>query len=426
MSSVNDNYSCFVHRETLLYTEMVNDAALVHNPEKLEDFIDFDETIEPPLALQLGGNDPATLGRAVELAEYYKGGHFSEINLNCGCPSNKAKKAGYGAELMLEPDLVRQIVYEMNRRSSNTEITVKCRIGTSKKHSWEDLVEFVEACKQGGVKKMIVHSRICMLNGLSPAQNRTVPPLKYEVTHRLVDAFPDMTFVLNGGIKSFEEADAHMGRAVVAVADYYCGGYGSGAGCGYVAYQAGNSCGVSDICADAADSLNGCGGDVMGGGDGETACGDAERRGKREEVPIWQAMKPVHGIMIGREAYGNPWLLANADHYYYQRPNPGLSRREVLEAYLAYCSRAQDNGEFKSSAAVLCRPLHNFFTSCGGHYNRLYKRCFDRLIKERANHSSVNTREFRIDELVWDAVHECIPDGYLDERMGPEGVMIAS
>lgn len=396
---------------------MVKDVAIVRNPDRLDDFIDFDEATEPPLALQLGGNDPATLGRAVELAENYKGGHFSEINLNCGCPSNKAKKAGYGAELMLEPELVRQIVYEMNRHSSKSEITVKCRIGTSKKSSWEDLMEFVDACKQGGVQKMIIHSRLCMLNGLSPAQNRTVPPLKYEVTHRLVDAFPDMTFVLNGGIKSFAEADAHLGRAVVEFSDLSCN------------YSCEGKCtsetGIDNFTSDCmgCNDYNSGAEDLTVSGSENVSVGTAVH-GQEMELPLWQAMSPVHGIMIGREAYNNPWMLANADHHFFQKTNPGMSRREVLETYLAYCSRAQDKGEFKSSAAVLCRPLHNFFTSCGGHHNRLYKRYFDQLIKERANHSSVNTREFRIDEFVWDAVHECIPERYLDERMGPDGVMI--
>jgi tRNA-dihydrouridine synthase A len=189
---------------------MLMDSALVFNTDinRLEDYLGFDKIIEPPVALQLGGNNPETLGRAVEIVERYGGYH--EINLNCGCPSNKAKKVGFGAELMLEHDLVRQLVSTMKRRASSCDITVKCRIGTNRNESWEQLLSFVRACRDGGIRKMVIHARICMLSGLSPAQNRTIPPLRYDVVHKLVAAFPDMRFILNGGLQSYEDIDNHI------------------------------------------------------------------------------------------------------------------------------------------------------------------------------------------------------------------------
>jgi tRNA-dihydrouridine synthase A len=156
------------HR-TLLFTEMTMDATLLYNASNLEPFIGHD-TVEYPLALQLGGSDPSTLGEAAYLCESY--GSYSEINLNAGCPSNKAKKGGFGAELMLDPDLVQRIVMEMKRKVTHTEVTVKCRIGVTGRDSWEELLEFVHAVRDCGVRHMTIHARHCVLAGLSPAQNR--------------------------------------------------------------------------------------------------------------------------------------------------------------------------------------------------------------------------------------------------------------
>jgi tRNA dihydrouridine synthase A len=398
-------------KQTVLYTEMVMDNALLHNPFKLDDFLDYDPAVEPPLVLQLGGNDPEKLGQAVELCENYKGGNFTEINLNCGCPSNKAKKAGFGAELMLEPDLVRRIVSEMKRKATKAEITVKCRIGTNKRDTWEEMVEFVEACKQGGVRKMIVHSRICILCGLSPAQNRSVPPLRYDVTHSLVRAFPEMTFVLNGGLHTFEQIDYHLGFS-------------------------------SDLLQTSVPPLPHC-----------TCSNETELSQQIPSPPLapmdafiaedhfpppspfsfplppsdstsqsllWSATPPVHGVMIGREAYHNPWLLADVDRRYFQTPNPSLSRREVLERYLEYCDAAQERGEFKALTPILCRPLHNYFHNHSR--NGLYKRRFDELIKEYTS-TRRHCRDVSVGEIVWRAMEGVIDEDYLEERMCSDGVM---
>jgi tRNA-dihydrouridine synthase A len=188
---------------------MTMDTALTYNSTNLERFIGYNKDVEHPLAIQLGGCNPEKLGEAAYLCESF--GSFNEINLNAGCPSNKAKKAGFGAELMLEPELVRRIVHEMKRRVTHTEITVKCRIGVTDRESYEDLLEFVEAVRAGGVNHMIIHARSCVLKGLSPAQNRTVPPLHPEIVHKLAKAHPEMTFVLNGGVESFDAAKMHLG-----------------------------------------------------------------------------------------------------------------------------------------------------------------------------------------------------------------------
>ncbi|KAJ1419178.1 hypothetical protein B484DRAFT_307163, partial [Ochromonadaceae sp. CCMP2298] len=305
-----------IAREPLLYTEMVMDSAVLYNTHCLDDHIGFDRTVEPPLALQLGGNDPETLGRAVDAVETYSsegGGGFSEINLNAGCPSNKAKRAGFGAELMQEPELVRQICSSMVRRSRGAEVTVKCRIGTDRRDSWADLLQFVHACRDGGVRRVVVHSRICVMCGLSPAQNRSVPPLRYDAVHRLAGCFPDMRFVLNGGLHCCDDFDAHLGT----------------------------------------------GGGHIGGGGYPYPC---------EHVRLWP---PVQGVMVGREAYHNPWAWADVDRRYYGTANPCVSRREALLAYIDYAETVLEGGRVRSSLPYLVKPLHNFFSGCPT--NKQYK-----------------------------------------------------
>jgi tRNA-dihydrouridine synthase A len=185
-----------ITKDTLLYTEMTMDAALNYNSQSLEPFLGHDE-IEYPLALQLGGCDPKSMGEAAYLAESY--GAYESINLNAGCPSNRAKKAGFGAELMLEPELVRKILSEMKRTVTHTDVTVKCRLGVTNRDSWEELKEFIHSVSQSGVRHVVVHARICILAGLSPAQNRTVPPLNHQMVYDLVNEFPEMRFTINGG-----------------------------------------------------------------------------------------------------------------------------------------------------------------------------------------------------------------------------------
>ena len=118
------------------------------------------------------------------------------MNLNCGCPSKKVSQRCFGAKLMEEPDLVREIVYQMQRRTQQV-VTVKCRLGVDNKDSYDELCLFLRSCNAGGVRKFVMHSRKCILKGLTTKQNRGIPPLRYDVVHRLMVDFPDLTFVLN-------------------------------------------------------------------------------------------------------------------------------------------------------------------------------------------------------------------------------------
>lgn len=195
-----------ITRKTVLYTEMVVDETLMYNPN-LDIFVGR-YIDEDPSVIQLGGSDPECLANAAEMCSKYLG-NYGEINLNCGCPSERVSKKCFGAKLMLNPDNIRKIVYEMSRKSV-CPITVKCRIGVDNQDSYDDLKKFIECAHAGGANKFIVHSRKCLLTGLTTKQNRDIPPLKYEVVHRLVSEYPDLQFVLNGGITSLQSASSHM------------------------------------------------------------------------------------------------------------------------------------------------------------------------------------------------------------------------
>eukprot|EP01035_Chromulina_nebulosa_P002734 gene2734-3723_t len=198
-----------ITKRTVLYTEMVVDDTVLHSPNL--DFYLGNYGNQHPSVIQLGGSDPTTLAQAAELCERYGGG-YGEINLNCGCPSQRVAKKCFGAKLMLQPDLVRQIVSSMSRRVS-IPVTVKCRIGADDMDSYEELTRFISEAHQGGANKFIIHSRKCLLSGLTTKQNREVPPLRYEVVHRLVRDFPELKFVLNGGINTLADAQLHMDPA---------------------------------------------------------------------------------------------------------------------------------------------------------------------------------------------------------------------
>ena len=432
------------------------DTTIIHNPQTLDHHIGFDKQLEPPLTVQLGGYNPDTLGKAVELCESYGG--FNEINLNCGCPSNKAKKCGFGAELMLDPELVRQIVTEMKRKSSSCDISVKCRIGLNVKDTWGDLVKFVLACKAGGVNKMVIHARICVLCGLSPAQNRNVPPLRYDIVSRLIEAFPDMKFVLNGGVRSFAEADNLLGynsgtkqcssTGLPSALTYSSSsseqspvrsweeverawdlterlslpfpGYAPAtAAVAAIASTAGITTSHSET-VPGSEPLDS--GDRSDNEEGNDSCGGSNA------PSLWSLSTPVHGVMIGREAYNNPWAWANLDHHYYNTPNPALSRREVLEEYLTYAEAFLQGEGPRTTIPYLCKPLHNFFTGCAA--NKLYKRKLDHLLKVHVTHMNATRRSHTrsitasFGEIVREAVQDTIPDAFLDERMGPDGSMI--
>ncbi|MDF0605952.1 tRNA dihydrouridine(20/20a) synthase DusA [Neisseriaceae bacterium TC5R-5] len=236
-------------RHTWLYTEMVTTGALLYGD--VARHLRFDET-EHPLALQLGGCEPTELARCAKLAEEWG---YDEVNLNVGCPSERVQKGAFGACLMAEPQLVADCVKAM-RDAVSIDITVKHRIGINQIEHYGYLADFVDIVAAAGCKTFIVHARNAVLKGLSPKENREVPPLKYDYVYRLKQERPDLEILLNGGVKSDSEISAHL--------------------------------------------------------------------------------QQVDGVMLGREAYHNPWLMATWDQQYYGTDPIALSREQAVAAMLPY------------------------------------------------------------------------------------------
>jgi len=238
-----------ISRRALLYSEMIAAGAIVRG--RRADLLDFDP-VEHPVALQVGGADPAELADCARIATA-RG--YDEINLNVGCPSDRVQSARFGACLMAEPALVAACVGAM-RQAGPLPVTVKCRIGIDDRESFADLHDFAVQVTGAGCAGLIVHARKAWLKGLSPRQNREVPPLRTEMVYRLKDALPDLEIVINGGITDLDAAAHHLAR--------------------------------------------------------------------------------VDGVMIGRAAYENPYLLAEVDRRFYGATQPVPSREAVAEALLPY------------------------------------------------------------------------------------------
>lgn len=238
-----------ITRRTLLYTEMAVAAAIVRGDTAR--LIGFDPA-EQPVALQIGGSDPAELARATELGA---GAGYVEINLNIGCPSDRVQSGRFGACLMYEPELVAECARAM-LGATDAPVTVKCRIGVDEQDPQVSLFQFVETVAGAGVQTFIVHARKAWLGGLSPKENRTVPPLDYALVRRLKRERPDLEIILNGGL---------------------------------------------------------------------------------EDVPrALDEARELDGAMLGRAAYQNPWVLAEADALAFGEPPRRLTRTGVVEAYLPY------------------------------------------------------------------------------------------
>lgn len=192
-----------ITRHTLLYTEMITTAALLHgNHAKLLGF----STIEKPLALQLGGDNPAHLAACARLAEDWG---YDEVNLNVGCPSDRVQNGHFGACLMAQPAVVARGVEAM-RQATVLPVTVKHRIGIDDLDRYEDMANFVRIVADAGCDRFIIHARKAVLHGLSPHENRTVPPLRYADVYRLKAEFPALRIEINGGITSLAQAAAHL------------------------------------------------------------------------------------------------------------------------------------------------------------------------------------------------------------------------
>jgi len=276
-----------ITRHTLLYTEMITTGALLHGDSIR--FLAYDP-IEHPVAVQLGGSDPPALAECARLVEDYG---YDEVNLNCGCPSPRVRLGKFGACLLAEPALVARCVHEM-RRAVSIPVTVKTRIGIDDRDSYRDLAGFVQMVSDAGCETFIIHARKAWLSyrpaslgsadsftwkinpsadvldghgrlwGLSPAQNRDIPPLRYDMVHRLKAEFPLLRIVLNGGIRDLDNAREHL-----AVCD---------------------------------------------------------------------------GVMIGRAAYHDSYLLAHADNAIFGDSHPVPSRREVVERFIPYLQKEMAKG----------------------------------------------------------------------------------
>jgi len=238
-----------ISRHTLLYTEMVTTGAILHGDRMR--FLGFHPD-ERPLALQLGGSDPDALAAAARLGADFG---YDEINLNIGCPSDRVQRGRFGACLMLERERVADCVRAMGE-AVGIPVTVKTRIGVDAHDDYDFLTGFVAAVAAAGCRTLIVHARKAYLQGLSPKENRSVPPLRYDVVYRLKKDFPDLEIVLNGGVENLEDAASHLSH--------------------------------------------------------------------------------VDGVMIGRAAYQNPYLLAEADRCFYGETTPPPSREDIVCAMRPY------------------------------------------------------------------------------------------
>jgi len=209
MMEWTDRHCRFFHRllsrRALLYTEMLTADAVIHGDRQR--LLGFSEE-EQPVAMQLGGSDPAKLARAARIVEDWG---YLEVNLNVGCPSDRVQSGRFGACLMAEPDLVAECVAAMGNAVS-VPVTVKSRIGIDDQDTQESLDRFIDTVASAGCATFIVHARKAWLEGLSPKQNRDVPPLDYPRVHRLKERRQDLEIILNGGISSLDEADAHLAR----------------------------------------------------------------------------------------------------------------------------------------------------------------------------------------------------------------------
>jgi tRNA-dihydrouridine synthase A len=261
MMDWTDRHCRYFHRlmtrHARLYSEMVTTGALLHGNQPRH--LDFDAA-EHPVALQLGGSEPADLASCAQLAQRWG---YDEVNLNCGCPSERVQRGAFGACLMAEPELVRDCIKAMVDVVS-IPVTVKHRIGIDKVESYGFVRDFIGTVAQGGAQVFIVHARNAWLKGLSPKLNREIPPLRYEIVAALKRDFPELTIAINGGLTTLDES--------------------------------------------------------------------------REQLD------QVDGVMLGREPYHNPWMLASVDSALFGKPDPVSDRFELIDPLMAYAQRHIDQG----------------------------------------------------------------------------------
>ncbi|TPE48465.1 tRNA dihydrouridine(20/20a) synthase DusA [Maribrevibacterium harenarium] len=279
-------------KDTLLYTEMVTTGALLQGKDP-ERFLRYEEC-EHPIALQLGGADAKALAKCAKMAEQYG---YDEVNLNAGCPSDRVQNNMIGAILMAHVDTVKDAMKAMQDATS-LPVTIKHRIGLDDQQDYAVVRDFVGDVASTGVTTFIVHARNAILQGLSPKENREIPPLKYHYVHQLKQDFPDLEIILNGGIKTLEETQAQLTK--------------------------------------------------------------------------------LDGVMVGREAYNNPWLLAEVDSRLFGHQNPVSNRFEALENYLPYVESQLNKG---ARLSHITRHLLGMFVGLPG------GKQFRRHLSENGHHA---------------------------------------
>jgi tRNA-dihydrouridine synthase A len=207
MMDWTDRHCRYFHRlispNTHLFTEMVTTGALIHGD--LDRHLRFNDQ-EHPVTLQLGGNNPDDLARCTRIAQDYG---YDAVNLNCGCPSDRVKSGAFGACLMKDPELVARCIEEMIS-AAGIPVSVKCRISIDEYEERSFLTSFINHVSKAGCKEFIIHARKAWLNGLSPKENRTIPPLDYELVAEIKAAYPSIRIILNGGITTLDEVECHL------------------------------------------------------------------------------------------------------------------------------------------------------------------------------------------------------------------------
>ncbi len=215
MMDCTDRHCRYFHRllskNLLVYSEMIVDRSIIFGDR--ERLLSFNPK-EHPIAIQIGGNDPKLLAEATKIAIDFG---YNEVNLNVGCPSSRVNSGNFGAALMKNVDLVSECVEAMVRAAGNTPVSVKSRIGVDNQDPEEILPSFISKVRDSGCNTFIIHARKAILKGLSPKENRKIPPLNYPIVFEMQKYFPDLEIILNGGIKSLAEAKNHIGKKVVGV-----------------------------------------------------------------------------------------------------------------------------------------------------------------------------------------------------------------
>ena len=295
-----DRHCRYFHRlltkQAPLYTEMVTTGALLNGD--VERHLRFN-AFEQPVALQLGGSEPKEMAECARIAEDYG---YAEVNINVGCPSERVQKGAFGACLMAEPHLIADCVAAM-QAAVNMPVTVKNRIGIDEQQERDSLFNFVETVAQAGCQTFIVHARKAWLKGLSPKENREIPPLNYALVYELKQAFPQLEIIINGGITTLEQCQHHL--------------------------------------------------------------------------------QFVDGVMVGREAYHNPWLLAQVDSQLYAAPDSFNQRKAVIDAFIPYVEQQLSQGV---TLAPMSKPILGLFQGIAG------ARYWRRYISENAFKSNADAK----------------------------------